>query len=51
MVKELKSTSPGTNDGSDDSGIVDDNKNVFLFKVCLDIETSLRELCEKNWLL
>lgn len=47
MVKELQSTYPGTNVGSDNSAIVDGDKNVFLFKVRLDIETSLRELCEK----
>lgn len=47
MVKELQSTYPGTNDVPDHSAIVDGDKNVFLFKVRLDIETSLRELCEK----
>lgn len=47
MVKKLQSTYPGTNVGTDNSIIVDDDKNVFLFKVRLDIETYLRELCEK----
>lgn len=47
MVRELQSTYPGTNMVSDNSAMVDGDKNVFLFKVRLDIETSLRELCEK----
>lgn len=47
MVKSLQATSPKINVGSNNSAIVDGDKNVFLFKVRLDIETSLRELCEK----
>lgn len=47
MVRELQSTYPGTNAASNNSVVIDGDKNVFLFKVRLDIETSLRELCEK----
>ena len=47
MVKELQSTHPDTNAATDNSVVANGDKNVFLFKVRLDIETSLRELCEK----
>lgn len=47
MVKKLQSTYPGTNVGSNNSSTADGDKNTFLFKVRLDIETALRELCEK----
>lgn len=47
MVKELRSTSSMTDTNPNNSIIEDSDKNVFLFKVRLGIETSLRELCEK----
>lgn len=47
MVKELRATSSMTDTTPNNSIIEDSDKNVFLFKVRLGIETSLRELCEK----
>ncbi len=47
IVRELQSTYPNTGAPLVDSAAKVDNKNVYLFKVRLDIETSLRELCEK----
>ena len=46
-VTELQSTYPNVTSHQKDSVLEADNKNVYLFKVRLDIETSLREMCEK----
>lgn len=47
MVRNLQSNSSDTETPSVDATVDIDDKNVYLFKVRLDIETSLRELCEK----
>ena len=47
MVRNLQSKDSDTDTPLADSATKIDNKNVYLFKVRLDIETSLRELCEK----
>lgn len=48
IVKEQQdATHHETDIKEDDSKIVDTDKNVFLFKVRLEIETTLRNLCEK----
>lgn len=47
LVQELKSTYPKTSAPVTDSMNIEGDKNIFLFKVRLDIETSLRELMEK----
>ena len=47
QVKELQSTYSAANGSSNNTVTPIDDKNVYLFKVRLDIETSLRELCEK----
>lgn len=47
VVKELKTTYPESNAVPDNSLMTDGDKNTLLFKVRLDIEISLRELCEK----
>lgn len=46
-AKILQSMYPGTTAITDESASTYSDKNVFLFKVRLDIETNLRELCEK----
>jgi len=47
QVKELQSTYSAANGSSNNTVTPIDDKNVYLFKVRLDIETLLRELCEK----
>lgn len=47
IVEKLQSTYPNANAPLVDSTAKVDDKNIYLFKVRLYIETSLRELCEK----
>ena len=46
-VEKLQSTYTSTDTKWHDSIVREDDKNVYLFKVRLSIETSLREICEK----
>lgn len=46
-VTELQSAYPNSSTKVNDSISKEEDKNVYLFKVRLDIETSLREICEK----
>lgn len=46
-VREMQQSNAGINSQQKDTISADENKNIYLFKVRLEIETTLYELCEK----